>query len=296
MTLSRRILSILVLNLFALGIWAQETGKADVFSDEFQGSWTASQSTYNKDEFVAAHKSYEFGTILKVQVAGEDRAVNVRVVDRGPFKHGYILTLSRAAANELGYKENDQRNITIYVAREQGLAVTPTATAPGTSIASAPAQTIVSAPAQTQIVTTVQQPVTTSTVIDSRNEFASKGQATNVEVGTEYTTVVTKPTETVVTTNVTTTSAPRIMTSNLGYGLQVGSFIDYNNAMNEMSKLQNSNINNLLLNSVLDNTGKTVYKLIIGPYSDRIEVEQYKVLAPQKYNNNAFIVDLSKMK
>ena len=296
MTLSRRILSILVLNLFALGMWAQETGKADIFSDEFQGSWTASQTTYNKDEFVAAHKSYEFGTILKVQVAGQDRAVNVRVVDRGPFKHGYILTLSRAAATELGYKEDDQRDITIYVAREQGLAVT-TPTPTNTNIGTAPTQTVVTAPAQNQFVTTVQTPSATSTVVDPRNEFASKGQTTgNVEVGTEYTTVVTKPTETVVATNITTTAAPRVMSSYMGYGLQVGSFLDYNNAMNEMSKLQNNNINNLLLNSVVDKNGKTFYKLIIGPYADRVEVEQYKVLAPQDYSNKAFIVDLSKMK
>ena len=297
MTLSRRILSILVLNLFALGMWAQETGKADIFSDEFQGSWTASQSTYNKDEFVAAHKSYEFGTILKVEVAGQDRAVNVRVVDRGPFKHGYIMTLSRAAATELGYKEDDQRDVTIFVAREQGLAVTPQAAVPNTtSIVTAPVQAVVTTPTHTQVVTTIQQPsATNTTIVETREEFSSKGQVANVEIGTEYTPIITKPTETIVTTNVTT-AAPRIMTSNLGYGLQVGSFIDYNNAMNEMSKLQNTNISNLLLNSIVDDKGRTVYKLIIGPYSDRVEVEQYKVLAPQKYNNKAFIVDLSKMK
>jgi len=296
MTLSRRILSILVLNLFALSMWAQETGKADIFSDEFQGSWTASQTTYNKDEFVAAHKSYEFGTILKVQVAGQDRAVNVRVVDRGPFKHGYILTLSRAAATELGYKEDDQRDITIFVAREQGLAVAPQTTAPTPSMVTASSQTVVAAPTQTQVVATVQQPITTSTIVETRDEFASKGQPTNVEVGSEYTTVVTKPTETIATTNVvTTTAAPRVISAYSGYGLQVGSFIDYNNAMAEMANLKNTNINNIVLHTVVNEQGKTAYKLIIGPYSDRIEVEQYKVIAPQKYTNNSFIVDLSKM-
>ena len=281
MTLSRRILSILVLNLFALGMWAQETGKADIFSDEFQGSWTASQTTYNKDEFVAAHKSYEFGTILKVQVAGQDRAVNVRVVDRGPFKHGYIMTLSRAAATELGYKDDDQRNVTIFVAREQGLAVAPQSTTP----------------TQSPSLTANQQVIASNvTTKDAQNDFTSKGNVSNVEVGAEYTSVITSPVNTAVTTSVVTSSAPQIMSSNVGYGLQVGSFIDYNNAMSEMSKLKNTNINNLLLNTVVDKNGKPAYKLIIGPYADRVEVEQYKSIAPQKYNNKAFIVDLSKMK
>lgn len=296
MTLSRRILCILTLSLFTIGLWAQETGKADVFSDEFQGSWTASQTTYNKDEFVAAHKSYEFGTILKVMVAGQDKAINVRVVDRGPFKFGYVVTLSRAAANELGIKDDDQRDVTIFVAKEQGLSMTPQTSNPSTPVTAPSTQTVVTAPAQQQIVSASVQPAasSTTTVVTPTQEFVSKGQG-NIEVGTEYTTVVTKPTEAVVTTS-TTTAAPKVVaSSNIGFGLQVGSFIDYNNAMLEMSKLQNNNINNLLVNAVLDKNGKTVYKLIIGPFSHRTEVEQYKVLEPGKYNNKAFIVDLSKM-
>jgi len=79
---------------------------------------------------VAAHKSYEFGTILKVMVAGQDKAINVRVVDRGPFKHGYVVTLSRAAATELGIKNDDDRDVVIMVAREQGLATVAPSTTP----------------------------------------------------------------------------------------------------------------------------------------------------------------------
>jgi len=159
----------------------------------------------------------------------------------------------------------------------------------------------VTAPTQSQIVTTTVQPSTTiqpatsttTTVVAPNQEFVSKGQD-NIEVSSEYSTVVTRPAETIVTTS-TTTAAPRVASSNVGFGLQVGSFVDYNNAMIEMNKLQHNNINNLLVNAVLDKNGKTVYKLIIGPFSHRSEVEQYKVLEPSKYNSKAFIVDLSKM-
>ena len=306
MTLSRRILSILALSLFSIGMWAQETGKADVFSDEFQGSWTASKTKYNKDEFVAAHKSYEFGTILKVMVAGQDKAINVRVVDRGPFKFGYVVTLSRAAATELGIKADDPRDVVIMVAREQGLAVT----APATSTINQPATTqqtttIVSNPPtvqNTQVMTTTapQSSTTyttpTTTVIQPVQEFSSKGQTTNVESGatTYNNVVVTTPAKTVIVNK--PAEAVIISSSNMGYGLQVGSFLDYNNAMLEMSKLKANNIDNLVLNTVRDNTGKTVYKLVVGPYAVRSEVEQFKQISNGKYNNKAFIVDLSKMK
>jgi len=311
MTLSRRILSILALSLFTIGLWAQETGKADVFSDEFQGSWTASKTKYNKDEFVAAHKSYEFGTILKVMVAGGEKAINVRVVDRGPFKFGYVVTLSRAAANELGIKEDDPRDVVIMVAREQGLATTAPATVPTATFTqpNATQQTTtivtnnpVNTNPNTQIITTTTTPSTattystpTTTITQPEQEFASKGQAENIEVGATYSNVVvTSPAETVVISKPAETVV--MTSSNLGFGLQVGSFLDYNNAVIEMNKLKSNNINNLLVNSVRDNTGKLVYKLVIGPYAVRSEVEQYKAINNNNVNKDAFIVDLSKMK
>ena len=299
MTHCRRILSILVLGLFSLGLVAQETGKADIFSDEFQGSWTASKTTYNKDEFVAAHKSYEFGTILKVMIAGGEKVINVRVVDRGPFKFGYVVTLSRAAANELGLKEDDQREVVISVAREQGL----TTTTPSTPTPPQPITPTV-IPNESTTVTT-NQPATqpkvfytapTTTVVRPTQEFVTKGNESNIESGTvtNNTAVVTTPVP--APAHPTTTARAAIPSSTLGYGLQVGSFVDYNNALVEMKNLQNRNINNLLLNAVRDDAGKAVYKLIIGPFSDRTEVEQYKSLEPNKYNRKAFIVDLSKMR
>lgn len=295
MTLSRRILSILALTLFSIGLYAQETGKADIFSDEFQGSWTASKTTYNKSEFVAAHKSYEFGTILKVMIAGQDKAINVRVVDRGPFKFGYVVTLSRAAATELGLKDDDTRDVVIMVAREQGLATVAPST--NTSAPTQPTTTIIN-PNQTSTVITntpAEQPkvtytAPTTTVIRPTREFVTKG---NIEAGTTTTnTVVAAPTQPVVTT----TRSTVVPSSTVGFGLQVGSFVDYNNAMIEMSNLQNKSINNLLLNAVNDKSGKTVYKLIIGPFSNRTDVEQYKTIQPNRYNNQAFIVDLSTMR
>ena len=50
----------------------------------------------------AAHPTLPFGTRLRVVNLDNDRAVEVRVNDRGPIVAGRILDLSYAAARALG--------------------------------------------------------------------------------------------------------------------------------------------------------------------------------------------------
>lgn len=80
------------------------TGEASFYADTFEGRRTASGIPFRQNQMVAAHRGYPFGTVLRVTNTGNDRTVNVRVVDRGPFgKQSRILDLSRRAAQELGY-------------------------------------------------------------------------------------------------------------------------------------------------------------------------------------------------
>jgi rare lipoprotein A len=50
----------------------------------------------------AAHRTLPFGTRLHVVNLNNDRAVDVRINDRGPMIPGRILDLSYAAARALG--------------------------------------------------------------------------------------------------------------------------------------------------------------------------------------------------
>ena len=50
----------------------------------------------------AAHRSYRFGTKIRVTNQRNGRSVIVRVNDRGPFVPGRDLDLSPAAARTLG--------------------------------------------------------------------------------------------------------------------------------------------------------------------------------------------------
>lgn len=79
------------------------TGMASYYADKFHQRRTASGQRYDRNEFVAAHRSFPFGTLLRVTNLANDRVVMVRVIDRGPFVKGRILDLSRRAAEELEF-------------------------------------------------------------------------------------------------------------------------------------------------------------------------------------------------
>lgn len=56
----------------------------------------------NPAAMTAAHRSYKFGTLLKVTNKRNGRSVVVRINDRGPFVKGRIVDVSKAAAHKLG--------------------------------------------------------------------------------------------------------------------------------------------------------------------------------------------------
>lgn len=68
-------------------------------------SKTASGERMNPSLLTAAHKSYKFGTMLRVQNRKNGKSVIVRINDRGPFIKGRMLDLSRAAAQQIGIKD-----------------------------------------------------------------------------------------------------------------------------------------------------------------------------------------------
>jgi rare lipoprotein A len=60
---------------------------------------TASGAVFNPHGHTCAHRTYPFGTVLRVCHRG---CVNVTVNDRGPFVRGRHLDLSYGAARAIG--------------------------------------------------------------------------------------------------------------------------------------------------------------------------------------------------
>ena len=78
-------------------------GKASFYADKFEGRPTASGEKYRAAAFTAAHRTYSFGTKLRVINLENKKEVIVTVNDRGPFVKGRIVDLSKAAASHLDF-------------------------------------------------------------------------------------------------------------------------------------------------------------------------------------------------
>ena len=78
-----------------------QTGIASFYSKKATGARTASGERLHHDSLTCAHRTYPFGTLLKVTNPANDLSVIVRVTDRGPFRRGRIIDLSWGAAKAL---------------------------------------------------------------------------------------------------------------------------------------------------------------------------------------------------
>lgn len=76
-------------------------GHASFYGLRFKGRPTASGEIFDPQAMTAAHRTLPFGTRLRVTNISNGRSVVVRINDRGPYAHGRIIDLSRAAAERL---------------------------------------------------------------------------------------------------------------------------------------------------------------------------------------------------
>lgn len=79
-----------------------EKGMASFYAEEFAGKPTASGEIFSPSDRTCAHRTYPFGTNLKVTSTSNGKTTKVRVNDRGPHKDDRIVDLSRAAAEDIG--------------------------------------------------------------------------------------------------------------------------------------------------------------------------------------------------
>jgi rare lipoprotein A len=115
----RNLLRIFVLNLlFATSLLAQEEefGLASYYSDLFHGKPTASGEAYDKNKFTCAHKTHPFGTMLRITRLDNNKSVQVRVTDRGPFISGRVVEISKAAAESIGLVADGSARVKVEVA------------------------------------------------------------------------------------------------------------------------------------------------------------------------------------
>jgi rare lipoprotein A len=78
-----------------------ETGLASWYGHPYHGRASASGEIYDMEQMTAAHRTLPFGTIVRVHDLDNEKSVDVRINDRGPFVDGRIIDLSHAAARAM---------------------------------------------------------------------------------------------------------------------------------------------------------------------------------------------------
>ena len=78
-----------------------ERGVASWYGHPYHGRITSNGERYDMNKISAAHKSLPFNTWVRVINLSNNKRIDVRINDRGPFVRGRIIDLSRAAAKEI---------------------------------------------------------------------------------------------------------------------------------------------------------------------------------------------------
>src|SRR4029077_6506050 len=78
-----------------------ETGVASWYGKPYHGRAAANGEIYDMEKLSAAHRTLPFNTWVRVYDLDNNKTVEVRIIDRGPFVDGRIIDLSHAAAESI---------------------------------------------------------------------------------------------------------------------------------------------------------------------------------------------------
>jgi rare lipoprotein A len=93
-------------------------GEAAYYGDRFAGRKTASGERYDPKGFTAAHRTFSFGTIIRVRRPDTGSYTYVRVTDRGPFgSKTRIIDVSKIAARRLDMLRRGVVDVRLEVVR-----------------------------------------------------------------------------------------------------------------------------------------------------------------------------------
>jgi rare lipoprotein A (peptidoglycan hydrolase) len=91
----------------------KEVGEASWYGPGFQGNETANGETFDQKKMTAAHPSLPMGTQATVTNLENNKKVEVRINDRGPYVGDRAIDLSRAAAKKLDMEEDGTTQVKI---------------------------------------------------------------------------------------------------------------------------------------------------------------------------------------
>jgi rare lipoprotein A len=195
--------------LFAQSDVFKQEGIASWYGREYDGRPTASGEIFDSSQFTAAHPSLPFGTMLVITNQHNNKKVNVRVNDRGPFVAARVIDVSRAAAEQLDMIATGTAPVTVESLDRIVIS------APAVPVQQTPVMPVVQQPFVQPIVQPVVQPVA-QPVIQSIPQPSFQFKLTPAAINID---------------------------GNKNYRLQLGSFRVAKNAVDTFDRLKNAGLN-----------------------------------------------------
>lgn len=247
-----------------------EFGKASYYSDKFQGRKTSSGELYDKNLLTCAHKTYKFGTLVRVTRLDNGLSVVARVNDRGPKREGHVVDLSYTAALQIDLIKAGVLQVKVEV-------VEPEATVAKETPATVAKEKEVTPPTMPDLVGKT-----------SGSKATSKAPATT-------------PTSTKgLTTEDKTPAKPAVLyqvdvkkPAAKGFAVQIGSYSSGQTALAEVEKVQAKWAGKALLKTEDDAAGNTQYKVLIGSYATKKEADAQQKIAIKKGFPKCYVVNLA---
>lgn len=254
-----------------------EYGKAAFYADKFQGRKTASGELYDKKKMTCAHKTYPFGTLVRVTRVDNNRSVVVKVNDRGPFHEGYVVDLSRAAAAGLDMVKSGKARVKVELV-QQSEAPATAAPAPATSATNA------GSPAgEGDLLLPYTGMKTNSTTNPAIRAQASPQKSLTANAGTS------DASSQLFQVQITPGEKK-------GFAVQLAYLSTPTLLLQELSKLVKKYPGKVLIAQLADGAGNTTgYKLLVGPYPDKDTALKAQKSAASKGYPKSYVVSLGEL-
>jgi rare lipoprotein A len=100
-----------------------ESGIASWYGHPYHGRAAANGEIYDMETLVAAHRTLPFDCWVRVVNLSNNKSVEVRIIDRGPFVDGRIIDLSHAAAKAIDLIGPGTAQVSVEVIRMPEMAI-----------------------------------------------------------------------------------------------------------------------------------------------------------------------------
>lgn len=271
-----------------------EWGIASYYHDSFHGKETAYGVKYDKKALTAAHRELPYGTMIRVTRLDNKKSVVVKVTDKGPYKRGRIVDLSRAAAERIGLINDGLSDVKLEVVKRGS--GQPSSSEKKNSRKSKQSST----------------PSTYDNVSRERLDVTNAGKTTaaaKAKKSTDASTAAAVASPTRAKGQAVTSSGPAKLVGKefqkyglykisiqapgeKGFAVQVASLSNYENVFKQVADLQDKWFDNILI-SIEEGARMPSYKILLGPFKEEAAADNYRKNLLKKHKIKGFVVDLN---